>query len=256
MRSRWPSAERSSIPSRSPISRLVSPSATRAATSRCRAVRVGGVGPRTSGSPRNVRIVCDQRRGVAGVREVGAAGQDLEPCVRDLRGDQPGLRERRRPVLLAVHDEGRRAHPVQRGRHVDLVAQRQQRGRGRGRGRRALVGAEGGSRPGRRVRREDVGQHVGPETPVPGHQPDDVVADLRRPDVGAARPPAVQHQPVDRLRVPGRPLDHQRYAERARHDVRAIDSGRGEDGLDHVELAGQRGLADLDRSERPQPGRS
>ena len=57
MRSTCPSAERSSMPSRCPISLFVSPSVTSAATSRCRLVRVGAVGRWRGGRPRKSRAV-------------------------------------------------------------------------------------------------------------------------------------------------------------------------------------------------------
>ena len=109
IRSRCDSAERSVMQSRAPISRLVRPSATRAATSRWRGVRVGTARCRSDGQLEEATDHPGERVRIADIRKVRTAGQQIEASPGDAREQRPALPRRRGTIGVPVYDERARA---------------------------------------------------------------------------------------------------------------------------------------------------
>ena len=79
---------------------------------------------------------------------------------RDLVGEHPALVERSGPVSAPVQHERRRLDLRERGTHVQVVGELQQRDRCLGRGGSALVAGEGEAGAGIRIGCEEIGEQV------------------------------------------------------------------------------------------------
>ena len=201
IRSRCDSADRSVMPRRSASSRFVRPSATRAATSVWRGVRLVGTARRSRGQPEEAPHLVDHGLRIAHGRKVRAALELHQLGARDRVGEGPALRGRSRSVSAPVQHQGRRGDPGEGGTHVEVVGEAEQRDRRLGRGGRALVLGQRPAGAGVRLGREEVGEQVGAQPPVRRQQPEQVPPAVLVADRVAGGPAAVQHQPRDRLRV-------------------------------------------------------
>ena len=172
------------------------------------------------GRPRKRRTCVDHRVDVAHRREVRPALELHELRTRDGGGERPALGDRSRPVLAAVQHQGRRRI---RGERADARP-----GRRPGRSSAAAVSAEEAARwysaSARRVPASASGakRSVSRSEPSPqwvASSPSTCRRLSSSPMARPGGPPAVQHEPRDRLRPVRGPLRGHRRAERPAEEV-------------------------------------
>ena len=121
------------MPSRVAMSRFESPSATRAATSRCRPVRAGAARPREGRQAEEPSDRAGDAIGIPDVRQVGATRAHLQLGPRNALGEQASLGQRCGSIPVAMHDQRGRLDSPQGVSHVHFEGERQHLGRQLGR---------------------------------------------------------------------------------------------------------------------------
>jgi hypothetical protein len=184
---------------------------------------------------------------------VAPAGQRHQPRPRDPGRQVTTQPEGDGPVVAPVQHQGGCGHPLQQVLDAGLIALGEQVGGDLGRGRAPLQPDEVRPGVGAGVGQEDVGEHVRAQPPVGPDQGEHGRSDLGGGDLVAVGVAAVQDQPPDPGRVPGRERDRQGRGRRDAEQVEAVQPQLVGDRLEHLQVGVER-LAARPRVRQPAAG--